>query len=105
MAWVYSLHAPSRWNPWTWLLSQMLQLTVKIIARKIVLEDAAVYGDIQRGLNASVHPGVIGTREERVYVFQEYVNRACAAPATNGSRNNNCHSCLLRNGGSAATEH
>lgn len=86
LVWLYSLHGQSPWNPWTWLLGRLLRVGVKTVARQIVLEDAAIYADIQRGLEASVHPGVIGTREERVYAFQDYVVRTCAAPLANGQR-------------------
>jgi phenylpropionate dioxygenase-like ring-hydroxylating dioxygenase large terminal subunit len=78
LVWVYSLHGSGRWNPWRALLARLLRLAVKTIARQIVLEDRAIYADVQRGLEASVHPGVIGTREERVFVFQDYVLRNCA---------------------------
>jgi len=84
LGFLYSLHAPSRWNPWTWLVARLLRIAVKSITRKIVLEDAGIYAEVQRGLNASVHPGVIGTREERVYAFQEYVVRGCSQPTANG---------------------
>jgi len=40
---------------------------------QIHLEDLDVYPAQQRGLEASTHPGVIGTREERIYTFQKYV--------------------------------
>jgi phenylpropionate dioxygenase-like ring-hydroxylating dioxygenase large terminal subunit len=63
------------------LLSWMMARLVTKIARQIVLEDAPIFADVQRGLSASVHRGVIGTREERVYVFQKYVADTCAARA------------------------
>ena len=49
-----------------------------MIARKVFREDASIYQGVQRGMEASPHRGVIGTREERVHVFQEYVNRECS---------------------------
>lgn len=36
---------------------------------------------MQRGLEASPHRGVIGTREERIYVFQKYVLDTCGGAA------------------------
>jgi hypothetical protein len=50
---------------------------VTAVTRQIVLEDRAIYPDVQRGLEASRSRGVIGTREERVYVFQRYVRDRC----------------------------
>ena len=41
-----------------------------------VREDAAIYPDVQRGMEASVSPGVLGSREERVHAFHAFVARA-----------------------------
>jgi phenylpropionate dioxygenase-like ring-hydroxylating dioxygenase large terminal subunit len=64
------------WNPWKRGLARTLGWAVKLAARQIILEDAPIFARVQRGLEASVHPGVLGTREERVFVFQEYVRDA-----------------------------
>jgi phenylpropionate dioxygenase-like ring-hydroxylating dioxygenase large terminal subunit len=77
---LYSLHGTSRWNPWTRLLARLLRAGVKSATRRIIFEDIRLYPDAQRGLCASVHPGVLGTREERVYAFQDWVVRSCADP-------------------------
>ncbi len=80
-AWLFTArgHQPG------WLqraLGRLMALVVTAITRKVVLEDRAVYADVQRGLEASGFRGAIGTREERVYVFQKYVQDRCgAAPA------------------------
>lgn len=67
----------SRGGPFAWATFRFLRwLTVKI-ARQVFDEDAAIYGGVQNGMAASPHAGVIGTREERIYYFQEYVNRLC----------------------------
>lgn len=47
------------------------------ITRAILLEDAGILEAVQRGLESSAHRGVIGMREERVYVFQKYVREQC----------------------------
>jgi len=39
----------------------------------VLLEDLRISNDLQRGLPASPHRGVIGAREERVFAFQSYV--------------------------------
>ena len=49
----------------------------KLIARKVIAEDAVVYNGVQQGIAASPHPGVIGVREERIYYFQKYVLDGC----------------------------
>ena len=78
----FSLRGSAR-GPLAWTLFRFLKWISTNIAYKVFLEDASIYGGVQRGLEASPHRGVIGTREERIYVFQEYVNRECglSAPA------------------------
>jgi choline monooxygenase len=73
---LYTLRGHYR-NPFAWTLAQFLRPIVKSIGKKVFAEDAAIYSDVQKGIMASPHRGVIGTREERIYVFQEYVNREC----------------------------
>jgi phenylpropionate dioxygenase-like ring-hydroxylating dioxygenase large terminal subunit len=79
LARLYTLHGTRR-GPGRWLLGRALRWASRRLLRQVVLEDAPIFADVQRGLAASVHPGVIGTREERVYVFQEYVSRHCGDP-------------------------
>jgi choline monooxygenase len=43
------------------------------IARMVLQEDVDICKDVQRSLQASPFPGVIGAREERVHAFQGYV--------------------------------
>jgi choline monooxygenase len=74
--WLYTPGSPG-WNPWTKSLAGILSSAVHWIARKVILEDAPIFAEVQRGLEASVHPGVIGTREERIFLFQDYVQRKC----------------------------
>jgi phenylpropionate dioxygenase-like ring-hydroxylating dioxygenase large terminal subunit len=62
-----------RKNPLAWLLSKSLKLVATLVAKQVFAEDAAIYQGVQKGMEASPHPGVIGTREERIYYFQKYV--------------------------------
>lgn len=73
---LYTLRGHRR-NPLAWALSRVLRPIVTRVAEKVFYEDARIYDSVQMGLLASPHRGVIGTREERIYGFQEYVNRAC----------------------------
>jgi hypothetical protein len=40
-------------------------------------EDASVFASTQRGLAATPFKGCIGTREERIWCFHQYVRAAC----------------------------
>lgn len=75
---LYTLRGQRR-NPLAWGLAQLLRPIVRMISRRLFAEDARIYGEVQRGMAASPHRGVIGNREERVYVFQEHVKLACGA--------------------------
>ncbi|HEY1191704.1 MAG TPA: aromatic ring-hydroxylating dioxygenase subunit alpha [Gemmata sp.] len=63
----------TRSNPLAWALYRTLRPIATAIGKKVFAEDGSIYRGVQRGLEASPHPGVIGTREERVYQFQKYV--------------------------------
>jgi phenylpropionate dioxygenase-like ring-hydroxylating dioxygenase large terminal subunit len=47
---------------------------------KIQKEDLGIYASQQTGLERSRHPGVIGSREERLYVFQKYILETLGLP-------------------------
>lgn len=64
-------------NPFAWSVYHTLRLAATWVAKKVFAEDATIYDGVQRGLAASPHPGVIGTREERIYYFQKYVLDNC----------------------------
>jgi phenylpropionate dioxygenase-like ring-hydroxylating dioxygenase large terminal subunit len=70
----------SRRGPVSWMLYKVLRMLTRRIARQIIGEDGTIYEGVQKGMEASPHCGVIGTREERIYHFQEYVIRSCAGP-------------------------
>lgn len=69
-----------RKNPMSWSVYKFLRIVSVAIAKRVYAEDGSIYGSIQRGLQSSPHPGVIGTREERIFVFQEFVQNACRGP-------------------------
>lgn len=46
------------------------------VTRRVLSEDMALFADIQRGLEASPHGGVLGRCEERIHAFQAYVQSA-----------------------------
>lgn len=59
------------------LRPQIIKRVVAWVGRRkneaIQLEDASVFADQQRGVEVSPHPGCIGTREERIYMFHRYL--------------------------------
>jgi phenylpropionate dioxygenase-like ring-hydroxylating dioxygenase large terminal subunit len=67
-----------RSGPFAWICYRFLRWISTKVARKVFDEDASIYRGVQRGMEASPYPGVIGTREERIHVFQQYVDRTCA---------------------------
>ena len=62
-----------RKNPLAWTLYRSLRALATLVAKQVFAEDGAIYTGVQRGMAASPHAGVIGTREERIYYFQKYV--------------------------------
>jgi phenylpropionate dioxygenase-like ring-hydroxylating dioxygenase large terminal subunit len=75
----FTLRGPRR-GPFAWAFSRFFSWISTMVAHKVFAEDATIYGGVQKGMAASPHPGVIGTREERIYYFQEFVNRECGGP-------------------------
>lgn len=47
------------------------------ITRRIVQEDMGLFGEVQRGLEASPHAGLLGACEERLHAFQKYLVPIC----------------------------
>lgn len=74
--WVFPAQGVRR-NPWAALVRATMRRVAAFETRRVLAEDGAILADVQRGLEASPWRGVIGTREERVYAFQEYVARSC----------------------------
>jgi phenylpropionate dioxygenase-like ring-hydroxylating dioxygenase large terminal subunit len=73
---VFTLRGHRR-NPLAWALSRLLRQIISNVSMKVFEEDASIYQSVQRGLEASPHRGVIGTREERIHAFQHHVQEHC----------------------------
>ncbi|WP_166820161.1 aromatic ring-hydroxylating oxygenase subunit alpha [Thalassoroseus pseudoceratinae] len=69
---MYSFRGLKR-GPLAKLLALASGRFAKNTMKQVQLEDWEVFADQQRGLEVSNHRGVIGTREERIYVFQKYI--------------------------------
>jgi hypothetical protein len=69
-----------RRNPFAWMNYRLLRAVATSVAKKVFGEDGSVYEGVQKGLAASPHRGVIGTREERIYYFQKYVLDRTSGP-------------------------
>ncbi len=76
---MYSYRGTRR-NPWARYIAWVLGIFSRRTMRRIMGEDLSIFADQQRGLSASRHKGVIGTREERIYVFQRYVLEKLGRP-------------------------
>ena len=63
----------TRRGPVASLVSWLAWLFAKSKTLQVHNEDLDVYAAQQKGLARSRHRGVIGTREERVYIFQKYI--------------------------------
>ena len=50
---------------------------VTLGARSVVEEDTPLIHEVQAGMNHSPYPGVLGTIEERLFAFQEYILEKC----------------------------
>ncbi|MGO9454317.1 MAG: aromatic ring-hydroxylating oxygenase subunit alpha [Candidatus Binataceae bacterium] len=69
------------------------------MTRLVMNEDASVFGDIQKGMNASRHEGVIGAREERIFSFQEYVlNMVAGSGSGHSERSDGTRDVTGKNG-------
>lgn len=83
----FTIRGRSR-NPFAWVLYRTLRSIATYVARQVFAEDGSIYEGVQRGMAASPHRGVIGTREERIYLFQKYVldhtQRASELPMASG---------------------
>jgi hypothetical protein len=64
-------------DPLGLLLRPALRGAAAVLIDMVLREDAAVYPDVQRGLEASPHPGVLGSREERIHAFHQFLLRIC----------------------------
>lgn len=76
---LFTLRGPRR-GPAAWLRYRLLRPIVVGVAKKVFGEDGGLYPAVQQGLAASPHRGVIGTREERIFYFQQFVLNGCRGP-------------------------
>jgi phenylpropionate dioxygenase-like ring-hydroxylating dioxygenase large terminal subunit len=74
--WYFSLRGTNN-GPFARLIAKLVAWQGRRTNPKIQTEDAAVFGASQRGIEKTRHRGCIGTREERIYAFQRYVQAAC----------------------------
>lgn len=90
---MYTLRG-KRGGPVRYLLGQNLRGLVSWVSKKILTEDAPIFEQLQRGLQASVHPGVIGTLEERLYIFQKWILDRCGESLPQLPEERNGHGTL-----------
>jgi phenylpropionate dioxygenase-like ring-hydroxylating dioxygenase large terminal subunit len=76
VVWLFTPHGPKK-GPLAWFFAKATKWIARLITKKILSEDGPIFPDAQRGMEASTFPGVLGTREERVYLFQEFVANRC----------------------------
>lgn len=69
---MFALHGPKR-SPYARLLRHVVWRIGRRTMRAIFNEDRAIFEAQQAGIERSRHRGVIGTREERIYVFQRFL--------------------------------
>ncbi len=65
-------------NPLAQLMFRIVVHGAARFGKAVILEDVAILPSVQRGLESAIHPsrGLISIREERVYHFQQYIQRA-----------------------------
>ncbi len=88
----YTLHGKT-WNPITRLVTLYAGWAGKKYTLQVHNEDRAVYPAQQKGIEASRQKGVLGTREERIYAFQEYILKSLGLPlpVNHGCRQSDFH--------------
>ena len=70
----------NRRGPLASLVSALVWRIGKSRTLRIQKEDLGIYVSQQTGLERSRHPGVLGSREERIYYFQRYVLTTLGLP-------------------------
>ena len=82
--WAYSVRG-SRRNPLALYSGWLMSKFARTVTRRIMNEDLPIFEDVQRGVSASRHTGVIGSLEERIYTLQKYVLEPTSVPVTSRS--------------------
>lgn len=54
-------------------IQRLFGRTLTHMIRKIAGEDVGIWSEVQQGLRHSSHTGILGSREERVYAFQQHL--------------------------------
>jgi choline monooxygenase len=80
LAWMFSLDGTKR-NPFARVIARLAARHGVQANSAIQREDASVFAAQQRGLAATPFKGCIGTREERIWCFHQYLRSACADPS------------------------
>jgi phenylpropionate dioxygenase-like ring-hydroxylating dioxygenase large terminal subunit len=81
VVWVWTIRG-HKWGPISWLLYRGMRWAVTAVSQQVLREDVPIFEAVQRGVEANAHRGVIGTREERIFVFQNYVMQAVNGKAS-----------------------
>ena len=64
-------------HPAAKLFQSLSDPLIKLGTKRVVEEDIHIFPEVQRGLDVSNYPGVIGTIEERIFAFQEFILEKC----------------------------
>jgi hypothetical protein len=72
MAWMFSLDGTKR-NPFARVIARLAARHGVQANSAIQREDASVFAAQQRGITATPFKGCIGTREERIWCFHQYL--------------------------------
>jgi choline monooxygenase len=75
-AWVFTARGHQS-GPLRALISGIMSPVATWVARNVLREDAPTFPDVQKGWEHTVRHGVIGNREERIFVFQKYILDSC----------------------------
>lgn len=79
LAWMFSLDGTKR-NPFARVIAGMVARHGVKANAAIQREDSSVFAAQQKGIAATPFRGCIGTREERIWCFHDYLRRACGTP-------------------------
>ena len=77
LAWMFSLDGTKR-NPFARVIARLAARHGVKANTAIQKEDASVFSAQQKGITATPFRGCIGTREERIWCFHDYLKRACS---------------------------
>jgi hypothetical protein len=75
LAWMFSLDGTKR-NPFARVIAKLTARHGVKSNTAIQKEDASVFSAQQKGITATPFRGCIGTREERIWCFHDYLKRA-----------------------------